>query len=766
MSQFSQAGFMRVQKLVICVTLLGWLAPAMAQVPEPSLTGYSATAAQTEQRWETKFRSTIDAANIRGNDEHLSAYPHLAGTAQDRNNVEWILSKFKQFGWDAHVETFYVLLPMPKQRLVEMVAPATYRAKLKEPTVAVDPTSSQHADQLPTYNMYSADGDVTAPLVYVNYGMKADYDELQRLGVSVKGALVIARYGNGWRGLKPKLAAQHGAIGCLIYSDPKDDGYWRGDVFPEGPWRPRGGVQRGSVMDMLQYPGDPLTPDIGATNNAKRFPLSQAKSLVKIPVLPLSYGDAQPLLAALQGPVAPQAWRGALPITYHVGPGPAKVHLVVKSNWNVKPIWDVIAKIEGSTDPGEWIIRGNHQDAWVNGAEDPVSGISAELEEARAFGEIVNQGWKPKRTIIYCAWDGEEEGLLGSTEWVEEHAIELRQHAAMYINSDSNDRGYLLAEGSHSLQKFIDGVGGDIQDPEKKMAVEKRLRLYLISRSPSKEYRAALRHGADVRIGALGSGSDYSAFIDHLGIASLDLSFGGETGGGIYHSIYDDFYWYTHFGDTNFAYGKALAQTAGTAVLRLADAELLPYEFTDLSSTVSRYVAQLRKDFAHEQEAVQEQNQRIEEGVFAATRDPKMHVAPPHVEPVPPYLTFAPLENGMAHLTESASEYQEALTRAEANGGAALDHASLQRVNEILIQSERMLTAPQGLPGRPWYQHVLYAPGLFTGYAANAIPGVRQEIDLKNWQVADEQLQVAGEALDHEADLVHRASEELEQAIH
>jgi N-acetylated-alpha-linked acidic dipeptidase len=759
-------GFMRFQMMLVCVSLLAWLSPAVAQAAQSALAGYSATGSQTEQGWEGKFRSLIDAGNIRGYDKHLSAYPHVAGTPQDRKNVEWILAKFKQFGWDAHIETFYVLRPMPKERLVEMVAPAMFRATLEEPTVGVDPTSSQHAEQLPTYNMYSADGDVTAPLVYVNYGMKADYEELQRLGISVKGALVIARYGNGWRGLKPKLAAQHGAVGCLIYSDPKDDGYWRGDVFPKGPWRAREGVQRGSVMDMLQYPGDPLTPGIGATRNAPRLPLNKAKSLVKIPVLPLSYGDAQPLLAALKGPVAPPGWRGALPITYHVGPGPAKVHLIVKSSWDVKPIWDVIAKIQGSTDRDEWIIRGNHQDAWVNGAQDPLSGFSAELEEARALGELLKQGWRPKRTLIYCAWDGEEEGLLGSTEWTEEHASELRQHAALYLNSDSNDRGYLLVQGSHSLQKFIDGLGGDIEDPETNMPVEKRLQLYLISRTPSQEYREALRRGRDVRIGALGSGSDYSAFVDHLGIASLDLGFGGEGGGGIYHSIYDDFYWYTHFGDTTFAYGRALAQTAGTAVMRFGDADLLPYDFTDLSATVNRYVQQLRKDFAREQQAVEEQNKRIEEGIFAATKNPAKRLFPPPVERLPPFLAFAPIENGTAHLAASAREYQQALTRAEANGGAALDRASLEKLNDTLIQSERMLTTSQGLPGRPWYEHVLYAPGLFTGYAANAIPGVRQEIELKNWPLADEQLQVAGQALDREADLIQKAAGELEQAAH
>jgi N-acetylated-alpha-linked acidic dipeptidase len=757
---------MRIRPIVVCLTLLGGLVSIAAQAPPPSLAGYSATAAQTEQGWEGKFQSTIEAANIRGYDQHLSAYPHTAGTPQDRKNVEWILSKFKQFGWDAHIETFYVLLPMPKERLVEMVAPATFRAKLEEPTIRVDPTSSQHAEQLPTYNMYSGDGDVTAPLVYVNYGMKADYEQLERLGVSVKGAIVIARYGSGWRGLKPKLAAQHGAVGCLIYSDPRDDGYWRGDVFPEGAWRPREGVQRGSVMDMLQYPGDPLTPGIGATKNAKRLPLSQAKSVLKIPVLPLSYGDAQPLLAELKGPVAPPAWRGALPITYHVGPGPAKVHLVVKSSWDVKPIWDVIAKIQGSAYPDEWIVRGNHQDAWVNGAEDPLSGFSPELEEARAFGALVKQGWKPKRTLIYCAWDGEEEGLLGSTEWAEEHANELRQHAAVYINSDSNGRGYLFTDGSHSLQKFIDGVAAGVEDPEKNIPVEKRLRLYLIAHTPSNEYREALRRNADVRIAAMGSGSDYSAFIDHLGIASLDLGFQGESRGGIYHSIYDDFYWYTHFGDPNFIYGRALAQTVGSAAMRFADADLLPYDFTDASATVSRYVDQLRKDVAAGQEAAREQNRKIAEGVFTATTNPRKRYVTPPTESVPPYLDFAPLENGAAHLRRSAHEYQQALARAEANGAAALDRASLETVNETLIQSERMLTTPQGLPGRPWYEHVLYAPGLFTGYAANAIPGVRQEIELKDWQVADEQLRVAGQALDREAELVRKAATELEQVVH
>ncbi|MCL4395947.1 MAG: M28 family peptidase, partial [Chloroflexi bacterium] len=524
----------------------------------------------------------------------------------------------KEWGLDAHIETFDVLFPTPRERALELVEPVRFTAKLQEPAVAGDPSSDQQTEQLPTYNAYSADGDVTAPLVYVNYGIPADYDELERLGISVKGAIVIARYGASWRGIKPKIAAEHGAVGCLIYSDPRDDGYGQGDVFPNGPFRPRDGVQRGSGMDMPLSPGAPLTAGIGATKDAKRLPLADVKTITKIPVLPISYGDAQPLLAAITGPVAPAGWRGGLPITYHIGPGPAKVHLRVKSNWGRAPLYDVIAKIPGAVFPDEWIIRGNHHDAWVNGSDDPVAGVSALLEEARAFSELMKQGWKPKRTIIYCAWDGEEEALLGSTEWAEAHADELRQHAAVYINTDANGRGYLSAQGSHSLEKFINGVARDITDPEKNISVWQRSRLARIAQSPAGQ-RQEIRQRPDWRIGALGSGSDYTVFIDHLGIASLNLGYGGEDGSGIYHSIYDDFYWYTHFSDTDFQYGRTLAQTVGTAAMRLACADVLPYDFTDFAETVNRYVDELQKLLRDMQAEIRERNREIEEGVFAAT---------------------------------------------------------------------------------------------------------------------------------------------------
>src|SRR5882762_924072 len=389
-------------RILICFSLLFSTVPA---ADGPALQGFSPDSTTSQRAWETKFKAIPSADRLREYMQRLSARPHHVGSPYDKDNAEWILAKFKEWGLNAQIESFDVLFPTPRERAVELLEPARFTAKLEEPAVSVDPTSDQQKEQLPTYNAYSIDGDVTAPLVYVNYGVPDDYEQLERLGISVKGAVVIARYGVSWRGIKPKVAGEHGAIGCIIYSDPHEDGYFGGDVFPKGAWRNRDGVQRGSVMDMPVYPGDPLTPGIGATRQAKRLELKDAQTITKIPVLPISYGDAQPLLEALEGRVAPAGWRGALPITYHVGPGPARVHLKVKSNWDIRTIYNVIARIPGSAYPDEWIIRGNHHDAWVNGADDPVSGASALLEEARAFGELARQGWKPKRTIIYCVWD-------------------------------------------------------------------------------------------------------------------------------------------------------------------------------------------------------------------------------------------------------------------------------------------------------------------------------------------------------------------------
>ena len=744
--------------------LLSTLALSAAPAEEPdALQGFSSSTSQAEREWEGKFRSIPSPDNLRDYMKRLSARPHHVGSPYDKDNAEWILSHFKEWGWDAHIENFDVLFPTPKERLVEMVEPTPFKAKLEEPTVPEDPTSSQHDEQLPTYNAYSADGEVTGPLVYVNYGVPADYEQLERLGVSVKGAIIIARYGGSWRGIKPKVGAEHGAVGCLIYSDPRDDGYVEGDVFPRGPFRPPDGVQRGSVMDDTLYTGDPLTPGVGATKDAKRLPLKDVQTITKIPVLPLSYADAQPLLAALKGPMAPAPWRGALPFPYHLGPGPAKVHLKVKSNWDLKTLYDVVAQIGGSDYPDEWVVRGNHHDAWVNGAEDPISGTVAELEEARAFGELTKQGWKPKRTIVYCVWDGEEPGLLGSTEWGEEHADELTRKAVAYLNSDSNGRGYLYVGGSHSLEKFINGVARDIGDPEKKMSVWKRGQLRRIQEASSPEERQELRERSDLRIGALGSGSDYGVFVDHLGIASLSLGYGGEDGGGIYHSIYDDFYWYTHFSDTTFVYGRALAQTAGTAVMRLADAELLPFDFSNFADTMHRYADDLKKLLKSQQDEARELDKKIDEGVLTATADPKKTFVPPNPEEIPPYLNFAPLENATEALTQSAQRYRKALERANANGGASLARASLSSLNALLIQSERKLTDPEGLPGRAWYRHEIYAPGVYTGYGVKTMPAVRESIEQKKWKQADEGIVEVGKVLSSEAELINSAAAELEK---
>jgi N-acetylated-alpha-linked acidic dipeptidase len=743
--------------LVVCVPLL-----RSTSGDEAPLFGFSADSSRTERQWEEKFKTIPKPENLRDYMQRLSARPHNVGSPYDRDNAEWIAAKFKEFGLETQIENFDVLFPTPKERLIELVdGGPRFQAKMQEPALPEDPTSNQTAEQLPTYNAYSIDGDVTGPLVYVNYGVPEDYEELERRGVSVKGAIVIARYGHAWRGIKPLVAGEHGAVGCIIYSDPRDDGYSGGEIFPKGAWRPKDGVQRGSVQDSAVFMGDPLTPGIGATPDAKRVAIKDAQTLTKIPVLPISYADAQPLLEAISGAVAPRAWRGGLAITYHIGPGPAKVHMKVASNWDIKRLYDVIGKIPGSTYPDEWVIRGNHHDAWVNGAEDPISGQVAMMEEARAMGELVKQGWKPKRTMIYCAWDGEEPGLLGSTEWVETHVEDLKKHAVAYINSDSTGRGYLRLEGSQTLEKFMNDVARDIQDPETKLSVWKRAQLGTIRTAGSDEDRREARTRADLRLDMLGGGSDHAPFNNFAGVAALGIGFGGEDGGGIYHSIYDDFYWYTHFSDTDFTYGRALSQTGGTAMMRLADADLLPFEFGDFADDVQMYVREVKK-FATEQQAkVTERNREIEEGAFTATADPKEKYVPPSKEEVPPHLNFAPLDNAVDKLNRSAAEYQKALTAASANGGAAIARASLKEINEMLMQSEHKLTTPEGLPGRFWYKHELYAPGAYTGYAAKAIPAVREALEQKKWKQAEEAAARVAHVLENEAMLISDAATKL-----
>jgi N-acetylated-alpha-linked acidic dipeptidase len=737
---------------------------------EPPLSGFTAASARVEREWEAKFRASPNPDSLRAYMRHLSAKPHHLGSPYDQANGEWLRDRLASWGWDAKIETFDVLFPTPKTRLVELVAPTRFRAKLEEPAVAGDPTTSQRAEQLPSYNAYSADGDVTAPLVYVNYGVPADYERLGRLGVSVKGAIVIARYGGSWRGIKPKVAAEHGAVGCLIYSDPKDDGYWVSDVFPQGPSRPKDGVQRGSVVDMPLYPGDPLTPGVGAVPGAKRLAVDQAKTLMTIPVLPISYADAQPLLAALRGPLTPAEWRGALPITYHLGSGPARVHLVVKSVWSTKPVHDVIARLPGAEAPDEWVVRGNHYDAWVNGAIDPISGQISLLEEARGLGELVKQGWKPRRTIVYAAWDGEEPGLLGSTEWVEAHADELDRHAVAYVNSDVSIRGFLEMAGSHTLEAFINAVARDVPDPETGLSVWKRAQLKEIGKG-TLDQRNEARQRRDLRIDALGSGSDYTPFLQHAGVASLNLGFSDEATayGGVYHSIYDDFTWATHFGDSSFVYGRAFAQVVGTAVMRLASAEVVPFQFAGLVDNVGKYVGEVKKLLSDRQDQAKERNRELAESVFVALANPRAPEAAPPVAEVPPFVNFAPLDNGVAALDRSAQRYDSLLAAVgKREGGQAVDSAEVGRLRDLnakLMRTERTLTSPDGLPGRPWFRHQIYAPGFYTGYGVKTLPGVREAIEQNRWAEADQQVARLGAVLQVEAKAIDDASAVLEPMV-
>jgi len=750
---------MRLFRPAATLASLALTFPALS-LAAPTPPGAESGPASAGRERERRFLAIPSPDQMREAMRRLSARPHHVGSAYGRENAEWILARFREWGWDARIETFDVLFPTPKDRLVEMIEPTRLRLSLEEPAVAADPTSGQKTEQLPTYNAYSIDGDVTGPLVYVNYGVPEDYEQLERLGVSVEGKVVLARYGHSWRGIKPKVAAEHGAIGCLIYSDPREDGYFEGDVFPKGPMRPRDGVQRGSVMDFPSAsPGDPLTPGVGATKDAKRLPVKEAPSLTRIPVLPISYGDAQPLLAALAGPLAPGAWRGALPVPYHVGPGPTKVRLRVAFNWDLKPLQDVVARIPGAERPDEWVVRGNHHDAWVNGAEDPISGLVPLLEEARAFGLLLKEGWRPKRTIVYCAWDGEEPGLLGSTEWAETHAAELQQKAVAYLNTDGNGRGFLGMAGSHTLERFVNDVARDVEDPEAKVPVWKRAQARAIAEAATLEKRKEIRERADLRLGALGSGSDYTVFVDHLGVASLNLGFGGEDDSGIYHSIYDDFHWYTHFADTDFVYGRALAQTLGLLVLRLADAEVLPFDFRALADTTHEYLKDLKKLLERKQEETSDRNRQIEDGVFQATNDPRRPTVAPKKEEVPPHLNFAPLENAVVALQKSAERYARARARLE---GRTVPPDALARVNGMLVRSERLLLSPEGLLRRPWYRHLLYAPGVYAGYGARTMPGPREAIELKRYSEADGEIARVARALEAVAALADRAAAELE----
>lgn len=715
------------------------------------ISDFNAVSINKQSNIETQFDGQLSSENIGQTIKQLSAKPHEVGSVNGKAVAESILSKFKSYGWDAQIETYYVLFPTPKTRVLELTYPNRYTALLKEPALKEDATSGQNG-QLPTYNAWSADGDVSAELVYVNFGLPDDYEKLEKLGISVKGKIVIARYGHSWRGIKPKVAQEHGAIGCIIYSDPKEDGYYQGDVYPKGAFKNEYGVQRGSVMDMVIYPGDPLTPNIGATKNAVRIERSEAKNLLKIPVLPISYHDAQPLLAAIGGPVAPEEWRGALPITYHIGPGEAKVHLKLAFDWKIVPAYDVVATLKGSQYPDEWIVRGNHHDAWVNGAADPISGLAAELEEAKAIGILVKNGYQPKRTLKYIAWDGEEPSLLGSTEWAEDHGAELQQKAVAYINSDGNGRGFLEAGGSHALTNLVNEVAKEVTDPQTKVSIYERKRAALIAKSPVKA-RKELLNKNELSIGALGTGSDYSAFLQHLGIPSLSLGFGGENAGGEYHSIYDSYDDYTRFKDPGFSYCLALSQTAGRVALRLADAEILPFDFRTLSKTIEAYVKELIDLNNQLKENRALENQLIKDNIYQLANDPQKHFKAPDQKEEVPALDFTQLQNSLAALQSSSNDLAVKLKDVPSN--------KVDDINKLLYQAEQQLLLPNGLPKRPWYKHTLYAPGFYTGYGVKTLPGIREALEQGNWKEAHEQIAIAAGSINKLAAYLGKAASSL-----
>jgi len=733
-----------MRRSLICCLFIWMSTVVIAQSGQ--ISGFSETGATEELKREKTFDDLISAQHIGETIRDLSSRPHNVGSPGSMEVAEKIQQLFTNYGFSVHMDVYQVLFPVPKIRILEMTSPQTYHALLKEPALKEDLSSAQEG-QLPTYNAWSADGNVHAELVYVNYGLNADYEDLARMGIDVKGKIVIARYGQSWRGIKPKIAQEHGAIGCIIYSDPKDDGYYQGDVYPKGAFKNEYGVQRGSVMDMVIYPGDPLTPGIGATPDAKRYATHQeAPNLLKIPVLPISYHDARPLLESLAGPVAPENWRGALPFTYHVGPGKSVVHLELQFDWKLVPCYDVVAMIKGSEFPDEWVIRGNHHDAWVNGAQDPISGQAAMLEEAKALGAMVKSGWKPKRTIVYCAWDAEEPALVGSTEWVEDHAALLQQNTVVYINSDENGRGFLNAGGSHALEKLVDEVAKGIPDPQSGVSIYDRLKAHQVLMAPNPTLAKDMMDKPSLHLQALGTGSDFSPFLQHLGIPCLNLAFSGEDNSGDYHSIYDSYENFIRFIDPGFVYEAALSKMAGHSAMRMINADILPFDFRILFREIKSYTAELQTLMTNLRESTFVSNEIIEKKYWVIAGDTSRPFAPETLKQPVPYIDFSPLENAVAGLGRAADH------AFELSKNTLPDSKLADSLNRHFYRAEQELLLDQGLPLRPWYKHVLYAPGYYTGYSVKTLPGIRESIEQRNFLQAEIEIKRAAMSINKMAD--------------
>ena len=719
--------------LVFTISFLGSFALADGQ-----LLGFDETTSTIQHQLETEFDSHIDRAEMDEWLREFSSEAHHVGSPKGKKNADALAALFRSWNYAVEIAEYQILFPEPLTRELELLYPYQFTASLTEDSLEEDPSTSVIDNLLPPYNAFSIDGEAEGELVFVNYGTPADYEILERYGISVAGKIAISKYGGSWRGIKPKLAGEKGAIATIIYSDPGDDGYGPGDVYPEGPFKNDSGVQRGSVMDMPTYPGDVLTPGIGATTDARRLPKEEAPTITQIPVLPISYRDALPLLEAMGGAVVPNEWRGGLPITYHLGPGPARIRLKLEFDWKMVTAYNVIARLEGSQHPDEWIIRGNHHDGWNHGAADPISGLIALLSEAKAMSRLASDGVGPARTVIYAAWDAEEPGLIGSTEWAEHHAAELQEHAVAYLNTDGNGRGFVNIGGSHVLERFFNEVIADIDDPQTGVSVKERRRANLSINSSNENTRTEAKNRSDLRISPLGSGSDYTPFLQPLGIASANIGFGGESAGGSYHTMYDTYEHYSKWIDPGLVYGEVLAQVAGHATLRLANAPRLPFEFKGFTDNVSVYISEIETLADNMRTNTEETNQNITDGIYDLILDPTKSFGPPAVQTQVPFFNFAPLKNALARLESAAENYETTIA-----GGIA----ATTEENYLLYQTERELIRQEGLNGRPWYKHHIYAPGFYTGYGVKTIPGVREAIEQRQFDEVAEQIDIAAEVL-------------------
>ena len=674
--------------VLFCVALiLPFVALVSHAGDSDSITGFAPGRVAEEQQLEANLRKIPDAAHAENNLRRITSEPHMAGTEASHRLGEWLRDQYRSFGFDAELVTFTAWMPQPREITLELTKPEAQTLASPEQPISGDKATDDKRVP-PAFNSYSPSGEVTGPVVYVNYGMRGDYDQLASLGVSVESKIVIARYGRGYRGIKVKLAEEHKAAGVILYSDPQDDGAAVGPTYPSGPWRPLSGIQRGSIIYTQIYPGDPLTPGVAATPSATRLAPADAANLPHIPTIPINAQDAGVILNKLTGPQAPASWQGGLPITYHIGPGASEIHMKLVMEYKQRPLYDVIAKLHGADD-GEWVILGNHYDAWVYGAADPGSGTASLLETGRALGALAKSGWRPRRTIVICHWDGEEEGLLGSTEWVEGKVAELQQKAIAYINTDVGVDGQNFeASAVPSLKDLVRDVTRDVRDPQTGQSVYEAWSDHANRerKNPSGTARQAPTPDSSgkVPIGALGSGSDYSSFLDHAGIPSIDVAFTGPYG--VYHSLYDDFDWMKHFGDPTFTYHVALAQILGTLALRLDRADVLPFDYPAYALEIEHAATDVYVKVAN-----QNDQDALEPTLDAAAR-----------------------------LSASAHRASEAL---RAISDVPLDPEQAHQINHALASVDQELLAPDGLIGRPWFKHVIFAPGSYEGYTATLIPG-------------------------------------------